>query len=154
MNNKNPLYTNILKLNREGFTLVELLTAVGILLLLLTIVLVAVNPQKHFMETSNVKRRNDVIAILNAVQQYAIDNNGTMPSGITSTSQNIASGDLDLCDDLVTKYIAGMPFDPNTGDYTDCNDYDTKYKIYKASDNRITVEAPDAQGGVTIKVTR
>mgnify|MGYP003353572498 CR=1 FL=1 len=50
--------------------------------------------------------------------------------------------------------IATLPFDPEGGHFDDCNDYDTKYRIYKGDDNRLTVEAPNAQGDEDIKVTR
>jgi len=155
--NETNIYNNkisIYKLNQEGFTLVELLTVLGILVLLLTIVLVAVNPSKHFTETNNVKRSNDVITLLNAIQQYSIDNDGNLPSGITTSSQNISSSNLDICDLVVSKYIAAMPFDPETGFYSNCGNYDTQYTLKKGDNNRIIIEAPDAQDGAVIKVTR
>jgi len=145
---------NWYKNNNKGFTLVELLVVLGILVILLTIVLIAINPAKQFSETNDVRRKNDVLAILNAVQQYAIDHNGDLPSGIGSSARTLSSGDLDICDSIVTRYIATLPFDPEGGHFDDCNDYDTKYRIYKGDDNRLTVEAPNAQGDEDIKVTR
>ena len=51
-----------------------------------------------------------------------------------------------------------MPVDPQNGAWTDCTTYDTQYEIVRsASDNRITVTAPDTEippGTAVISVTR
>lgn len=141
----------------KAFTLVELVVVIGILAILLSIVLVAVNPSRQFSQANNTQRRSDVNALLNAVTQYAADNQGSLPTGIAATAKNIGSGvgDADICTDLVSDYIALMPFDPTTGAFTDCTDYDTGYNIIKsASNNRITVSAPDAENSEIISITR
>ena len=141
----------------SGFTLIELLVVIGVLTILLAIVLVAINPARQFKQANNTQRRSDVNAILNAVHQYAADNNGSVPSAITTTATNVGSGgsDIDICSDLVTTYIAEMPIDPTAGSWTDCSDYDTGYNIPKsASDDRVTVAAPNAELSATIDVTR
>ncbi|MCA9302362.1 type II secretion system protein [Candidatus Nomurabacteria bacterium] len=148
---------NNLSRNNKGFTLIELLVVIGILTILLSIVLIAINPSRQFQQANNTQRRSDVSAILNATHQYMADNNGTPPSAITNTATNIGSGntDIDLCDDLVPTYIAEMPFDPIDGSYTSCASYDSGYEISKSStDNRITVSAPSAELSETISVTR
>jgi prepilin-type N-terminal cleavage/methylation domain-containing protein len=58
---------NISTLPRKGFTLIELVVVIGILAVLLTIVLVAINPARQFKQANDTKRRSDVNAILNAV---------------------------------------------------------------------------------------
>lgn len=141
----------------EGFTLVELLVVIGILTILLSIVLIAINPARQFAQSNNTKRRADVVAIANAVHQYAADNNGSLPSGIDGTATNIGSGtgDVDICSDLVDTYIAEMPTDPVDGSYTDCTTYDTGYEISTTgSSGRITVGAPSAELSETIEITR
>lgn len=143
----------------EGFTLIELLVVIGILTTLLAIVLVAINPARQFSQANNTQRRSDVSAILNAVHQYGADNNGSLPTGITSTATNMsndsAGGDIDICTDLVDTYIAEMPVDPTAGSYTDCTTYDTGYTIATTgSSGRVTVAAPNAELGETIEVTR
>lgn len=141
--------------NKNAFTLIELLVVLGILVVLLTLVLIAVNPAQHFKDANNIKRRRDAVTLVDAIQQYSIDNDGGLPSGITTAYQNIASDDLDLCDKLVTRYIAEMPYDPETGYWEDCDDYDTGYETKDlGSDNRISVTAPDAQDDENIVVTR
>lgn len=141
----------------KAFTLVELVVVIGILAILFGIAIVAINPARQFSQANNTQRRSDVSAILNAVTQYAADNNGSLPSGIASSAKNIGSGasDANICSDLVTRYIAEMPADPTAGSYTDCSTYDSAYEIVKsASDNRITVSAPNAELGETISITR
>src|SRR3982750_4018718 len=108
-----------------GFTLIELLVVIGILAVLLSITLIAINPAKQFAQANNTKRRSDVNAILNAIDQYAADNKGTLPTGISGCTDPAAACDLsndsaittpkvDICSALVTKYLAALPVDPKT----------------------------------------
>jgi prepilin-type N-terminal cleavage/methylation domain-containing protein len=143
--------------NRKGFTLIELLVVIGILTVLLSIVLIAINPAKQFAQANNTQRRSDTSAILNAVHQYAADNSGAVPTGITTSAKSIGSGasDADICSDLVQEYIAEMPVDPTAGTWTDCSSYTTGYSIVKsAANNRITVTAGSAELGEVISITR
>ncbi len=143
---------------KKGFTLIELLVVIGILAVLLAIVLIAINPAKQFSQANNTARSSDVNAILNAIHQYAADNKGALPGGITTSSLEISDTGANICSDLVTEYLAAMPTDPtlNTAPITTCSGtYATGYEVVRsASDNRITVSAPDAELGVVITVTR
>lgn len=150
----------------KGFTLIELLVVIGVLAILLSIVLVAINPDKQFKDANNTQRRSDVSSVLNAISQYATDNKGALPAGITSTAKTITSEagatNVDLCTALVPKYIADIPLDPTNG--TDspsgsvCTDaaatYNSGYTVSVNADNRVTVSAPSAQNDVTISVSR
>lgn len=146
--------------NRKGFTLIELLVVIGILAILLAITLIAINPAKQFSQSNNTKRRSDVNAILNAIDQYAADNKGALPTGITTTSQEVSNAGADLCSSLVTKYLAALPVDPLTNNGNPVQapcpaTYSTNYWVVRsASDNRVTVNAPAAELGDTISVTR
>jgi len=148
-----------LSAGRRGFTLIELLVVIGILAVLLAITLIAINPARQFSQANNTKRASDVNAILNAVGQFAADNRGTLPAGITNAVQTVSDAGADICADLSTLYIAALPVDPLTNNgtpVTDCTAaYDTNYTIVRsATDNRITVSAPAAELGATITVTR
>lgn len=154
---------NLKSLKRQGgFTLIELLVVIGVLAILLAVVLIAINPAKHFADSNDTQRRSDVNSILNAVHQYMASHNGTPPGSIDDSPQNIAStGGVDLCAVLVPTYLADLPLDPKTGTVTGsrpcttATDYDTKYTIESsASDNRIKVSAPDKEGANAISVTR
>jgi len=144
--------------NRKGFTLIELLVVIGILAVLLAITLIAVNPAQNLQDADDTKRRSDVNAILNAVNQYMVDNNGVAPTGVDATPTAIATTGRDICLLIVPTYIAALPQDPasNNGadlSATDCAAaYDSGYEI-SATANRITVNAPSANTG-SITVTR
>ena len=144
---------------QKGFTLIELLVVIGILAVLLAITLIAINPANQFAKANNTKRRSDVNAILNAVNQYMADNKGVLPTGIGTTASPIADTGADLCTVLVPRYIAALPVDPQTNsgaEVTDCGAaYDTNYEIVQSTgDSRITVSAPGAELTETIAVTR
>jgi type IV pilus assembly protein PilA len=148
-------------INQKGFTLIELLVVIGILAVLLAITLIAINPAKQFAQANNTKRRSDVNAILNAINQYMADNKGTLPTGITTTEQQISNSGANLCAALVPVYIAALPVDPQTSNgnpiqQTGCaGAYVTNYNVIQAAtSNRITVNAPGAELGDTIQVTR
>lgn len=148
--------------NRSGFTLIELLLVIGIIAILAAIVIVAINPTKQLADARNAQRRSDVNTILNAVYQYAIDNNGNLPTCIdsagVSTALNVCTGGSDCsgvtddpCDlDVLTgTYLVNLPVDPSgaTGN-------DTNYDVTKETGGRVTVSAPEAEQGATISVTR
>lgn len=149
---------------KKGFTLIELLVVIGILAVLLAIVLVAINPARQFAQANNTQRASDVNAILNAIGQYAADNDGTLPAGISTTPQNIADTGADLCDTLVADYLAALPADPldtvsSTGNpitEAECaGAYDTGYTVVVSStNNRVTVAAPGAELSASISATR
>jgi prepilin-type N-terminal cleavage/methylation domain-containing protein len=149
-----------------GFTLLEILLVVAAIGILAGIVIVAVNPGKQLGDTKNAQRRSDVNSILNGIYQYALDNNGSFPSEVPTTTARIlgtattgcngictatttASSCADLSSTLVPTYIVGIPIDPATG--TAAN---TDYYIRQLSTGRIEVGACDPEQGQTISVTR
>lgn len=155
------LTINNLQSTARGFTLIELLVVIGILAVLLAITLIAINPAKQFAQANNTKRRSDVNAILNAINQYMADNKGTLPTGITATLQTISNSGANLCTALVPVYIAALPVDPQTNggspvQQSGCaGTYTTAYTVIQsATSARVTVAAPSAELGDTITVTR
>ena len=147
---------------QEGaFTLVELLVVIGILTILLSIALIAINPLRQFQQSNNTRRRSDILAILNAITEYSADNSGALSGTLSSatTAQTMTSdsgaSNIDICDDLIPTYIAAMPYDPETGDYTSCSNYDTQYTVVvTTAPSRVTVAAPDAGLSETISIIR
>ena len=146
----------------KGFTLIELLVVIGILAVLLAIVLIAINPARQFAQANDTQRKSDVNAILNAIDQYAAENRGNLPAPLISgTTYSVAAAGSNptgaaFCNALVPTYIAQLPKDPQTGTYTDCSTYDTKYTVSVASGSgtpRVTVSATP-QLATTISVTR
>ena len=145
--------------NKKGFTLLEILLVVAAIAILAGIVIVAINPSKQLGDTRNSQRWSDVNTILNAVYQYSVDNNGTIPTGIGTTASPICSTTGAACTTagfvdlgvLITNqtYITAIPSDPQ------CATADSScYEIVRSTDNRITVSAPDAENGAVITVTK
>ncbi|MBI4066989.1 prepilin-type N-terminal cleavage/methylation domain-containing protein [Candidatus Gottesmanbacteria bacterium] len=144
----------------SGFTLIELLVVIGILAVLFSIVLIAINPARQFNQANNAKRRSDVIALLNAISQYRADLKGALPAGITTTVANISNTGSDICADIMGPqlYLPALPQDPafnNGAQITDCTvAYDTNYTVVQDASGRVTVAAPSAALGEVISVTR
>ncbi len=154
-----------------GFTLIEILVVIGIIAILAAVVLVAINPAKQFRAANNTQRQSNVNAILNAIGQYAVDHKGDISlldiaEGDPDVVGNYdvigsASGDADICDDLVPTFLPALPVDPTGGDdspITDCSGtYDTGYQVLKDDVGRVYVRAPETQtedGAEIIVVTR
>jgi type IV pilus assembly protein PilA len=170
--------------HRPAFTLIELLLVIGIIAILAAVVIVAINPSKQLADARNAQRRSDVSTILNAVYQYAIDNNGNLPTGIPTGSAAAreicrtvkkADGTTDACetgnytvsgvaynrislDQLTGSYIVKIPQDPRHASTdtppTSFSGCGTYYKIYQSTTGRVTVTASGSELGATITVTR
>lgn len=72
------------KKNNSGFTLVELITAIGILSILTVVGLVALDPLAQFQKADDVKRKADLSQIQNGLETYYRDNSIYPLSSVTS----------------------------------------------------------------------
>ena len=144
----------IFRKRARGFTLLEILLVIAIIAILAAIVIIAINPGKQLAESRNAERSSEVNTILNAVYQYSVDNNGSVPSGIGATATEICvtagCGGVDLSALTASgKYIVAIPQDPGS------SGAGSGYTILKdGTSGRITVAAPNAERGATISVTR
>lgn len=134
---------NFMKKNK-GFTLIEILVVIGIIALLATIVIIAINPARQFAQARNTQRVANLNTILNAIGQNMADNKGVWTCGsvyfkASNASTTIGTGGSDLnC--LVPTYIAsGIPTDPTGG--TSSN---TGYTISTTTANTVMVCAANA----------
>lgn len=136
----------------------------GIMAILASIIIVAINPSEQLKDAKNAKRRSDINTILNAVSFYGIEhaNLGSSqgpevpvyPGQIPATPQEICRADVTNCSNLVNlneligDYVNSLPVDP------DCKSLSgTCYMISHDPQWFITVTAPLADG-VQLSVTR
>ncbi len=160
----------------KGFTLIELIVVIGIIAILMTIVIIAVNPARQFGQARNTDRRNAVLAILNATHQYSADTNGQLPTATdpllslrTVASGTIrqvcnsaapltcASGTFDMGVLITGLYLTDMPKDPGGPNLTAGTNALTQYNISRDANNRVTVTAINEEANVadgSITVTR
>ncbi len=135
---------------KAGFTLIEILVVLGILAILATLVLVAVNPSRQFKMARDTKRAANVATVLNAVSQNIADHGGSfvcdgsivsLPATGTPISSEETGFDLAAC--VIPEYVSSLPYDPGIegSHYTNELDYQTNYEIEADSVGRVTVSA-------------
>ena len=152
----------MLKRNKryEGFSLIEILVVVALIIILATITIVAINPAKNFRDTRNAQRSADVAQILNAITQYTSEEGQSISkwAGIATcgdTDWKVGShigtgtGNINLEDGLVDEFIVAIPVDPSNGTAED-----TQYVICKTAGGRVQISAPIAEDGKIISVKR
>ena len=146
-----------------GFTLIEILLAIGILAILATAAIIAINPARQFAQARNTQRWNDVHAIMNAVYQYAVANKGLLPPEIPLAGEALAEvcvQDAISCATMVgvpsltdnARYLTAFPTDPACPDA--CTAYGTGYAFTTTVDGRVHVVAMQAELGETIELVR
>jgi hypothetical protein len=140
----------------------ELLVAAGVMAILVVISVTLVHPTDFGPSSRDAKRTTDTAQLLQALNKYVADT-GEMPEGITNEPQILGSEDamLNLCNDLVPKYLKDLPLDPLAGGTVnkkvcDPDDplYTTGYTIHLSKKNEVVIEAPIAEEHQKISQTR
>ncbi len=97
--------------NRKGFTLIELLIVIGIITILASAVIIAINPGEHFKRAREATRDAHANSIVNAVYSFAVDNDGVLPDCDKNPAETVWS------------------------DQWDWDDYDTTWEDYEEEDS-------------------
>jgi type II secretory pathway pseudopilin PulG len=126
----------------EGFSLIEILVVVALIIILATITIVAINPAKNFRDTRNAQRSTDVMTILNAVTQFtseegnALSDLGTIATcpATTIIGTTAEAGYVDLSTQLVEEYLVEIPMDPSDG-----TEADSGYTICQTDTGRVEI---------------
>lgn len=151
------------KNSRTGFTLIEVLLVIAILAILAAITIIAINPSRQLATARDAQRRSDVYAILNAIHQYAVDNEGSYPTALTTDALEICRTTSVTCNNLYDLtaltdgevYMVSMPMDPLCPlDGAYCAVDGTGYYLQKTASGRIRVYSPSAEVEDSIDVTR
>ena len=137
----------------KGFTLIEILLVVAAIAVLASIVIIAINPAKQLGSARDSGRRSDVNTLLNAIAQYSIDNQGTLPPTLTTTPKEGCVTGSTSCAGLVDlsvltasgKYLGALPREPRA---TTTNGIG--YLISKTINARIQVSASFPEQTTTI----
>lgn len=148
----------------KGFTLLEVLLAIGMLSILMSVTIIAINPGKQIQSMRNSKRMSDVKMILQAMATYSINHGGELPAEISVDEKQIGtcmSGGSDPCTgaapdciDIMSiidmeYYLAEMPIDPLSEDPSK-----SFYSISRDANGIMTVRACNAELGEIIQVSR
>ena len=124
-----------------GFTLIELLLSIGLIGILSSVVIVAINPLKQLAAAEDVRRRNSANQLERALAQYLVEydtfpGDSTIPEGaanalpICRTSFAESSGCINF-DALVERTRDFLPCFPRDGSETNANR--SGYAVYQES---------------------
>ncbi len=152
----------------KGFTLMELLIVIAIIIVLAAAVFVALNPAKRFADSRNARRSSDVVAILSALKTQQVDNGGAYLAAVTALTVDTpyqigtdvagcntgcAAVSQAACADLTglatAGYLGSVPADPTAGTAAK-----TGYSIARNTSGTLTVTACVPESGAVITVSR
>jgi prepilin-type N-terminal cleavage/methylation domain-containing protein len=157
------------KRNNQGFTLVELLVVIGIIVILFAVILVAIDPAQRLQQARDAVRQADTRDILESLQLYVVDNDGiltgldidtnaatfeqigTATTGCDTgcTAQTTIADCSDLTSTLVDGYLSAIPMDPSSGTAAE-----TDYYVNVNASGRVIVGSCDPEIEPTIEVSR
>ena len=149
--------------NLRGFTLVQLIISMTLILVLTTAVFLWIDPLDRIGDAKDKKRIQDVNIFAAALFNYAKEHDGAMPvlGYISPTKKVLCSspsgstltcdGETDFClpvdDEDFFKYLRSLPYDPDKSSAADSGYY---LKIDSYADANLIVGSCENHGGTAI----
>lgn len=96
------------KFGNKGFTLIELIVAIGILGILAVAAIMALDPISQFQKSNDVRRKSDLAQVQRALESYYQDNNKYPISTATYQITGVPWGNN------WQRYMNILPMDPNS----------------------------------------
>lgn len=146
-----------MKTNKSGFTVMELVIVIGVLVILGSALFIYANPTEQFKRSRDSRRFIDINAILTAVNQNMTENQGYLScaGGATTTVPTTtaqigrASGNFNLESCLTPIYISAVPVDPKIGTSSSTG----YYILRNATSSAVTIIASSTEATSTISAT-
>jgi len=139
---------------RTGFTLIEIMLSIALLMILASITIIAINPSKQLADSRDAQREADTFTLVQAVYQYASDYEGDFPSIITTDETEICATNATSCEGLSDlsaltdseKYLIAVPVDPLCASVVSaCGQNGTGYYIKLTENGRLYVNASSSE---------
>ena len=122
----------------KGFSFLELVVFVGVLVVILTVLFISINPSRQYEKALEKQRQRDIKSLLTAIEKLSVNESFILEklnfgSGIPDKATIIGSSQdqVNICSELVPLFIETMPFDPTliNARFNGCEDYLTGYMI-------------------------
>lgn len=164
-----------MKIRKNGFTLLELLIVIAIIIIIFNLIFIALDPITRFKDSRDSVRWQDASTIYHAIKIHQIDNDGFYLTAVSSTSAGLVymigtghsgcssrNGDCDTnvesdaaCIDLsglVTDgYLGDIPISPR-GNETWSSVY-TGYTLQRDSSGIIYIRACESENSGEIEIS-
>jgi prepilin-type N-terminal cleavage/methylation domain-containing protein len=142
--------------DKRGFTLLEVLAVLVILIGFLLVATLMMRPQDNTNDVNNATRQLALAGIGQGLKEYYRDNKA-WPANIPSKATAISDQQdaYDLCKQLIPKYLHNMPLDPQFGiQYKgDATNPQTNFEVCTTADVHYFTGYSIRQNGDSITLT-